>query len=286
MLLSTIDVSLPDHLFAVPQASETRDGVATYTHDAIAEVVLSRPGVLNAVDLAMWRRLAEIFHTLAEDEGIRAIVLRGAGGRAFSAGADITEFPARRTGAVQARVYNDAIALALNALRQTPQPVIAMIDGLAVGGGCEIAAAADIRIASDASRFGVPIGRLGVSLGVAEASVLTSLIGPGQTKRLVLTGELLSAQEALRIGLVEKVVTREILESETWRVVQEIVAAAPIAARATKLAVNLVAYGSWPEAERDLQRLAASVYDGSDLQEGISAFLEKREPRFAEDGND
>lgn len=286
MLLSTIDVSTQNHFLSVPQAADTRDGVATFAHDAIAEVVLNRPEVLNALDLAMWRRVAEVFRAFTAQPNIRVVVIRGVGGRAFSAGADIAEFRELRTGAAKATEYNAAITEALSAVRQTPQPVVAMIDGLAVGGGCEIAAAADIRIASEMSRFGVPIGRLGVTLGIAEASSLAALIGPGWTKRLVMTGELLDATEALRIGLVEQVVPRETLASETRRIAEAIVAAAPIAARANKLVVNLFVYGSSPEAERAVERLTAAVYEGSDLQEGIAAFMEKRQPTFADGGHE
>jgi enoyl-CoA hydratase len=278
--VSTIDVTTQELWFAEPQAAETRGGVATFTHDAIAEVVLNRPAVLNALDLEMWRRVAEVFGSFAAQPGIRAVILRGAGGRAFSAGADIAEFRERRTGAAKASEYNAAIASVLTAVRDTPQPVVAMIDGLAVGGGCEIAAAADLRIASETSRFGIPVGRVGVTLGIAEASSLAALIGPGWTKRLVMSGELLDAGAALRIGLVEQVVSREALESETRRIAEAIAASAPTAARANKLVVNLLTYGPSPEGERTLQTLTRAVYQGDDLQEGIAAFLEKRSPRF------
>jgi len=278
--VSTIDVTTQDLWFAEPQAAETRGGVAIFTHDAIAEVVLNRPAVLNALDLEMWRRVAEVFSSFADQPGIRVVILRGAGGRAFSAGADIAEFRERRTGVAKASEYNAAIASGLAAVRETPQPVVAVIDGLAVGGGCEIAAAADFRIASETSRFGIPVGRVGVTLGITEASALTALIGPGWTKRLMMSGELIDADAALRIGLIEQVVSREALESETRRIAEAIVAAAPTAARANKLVVNLLTYGSSPEGERALQTLTKAVYEGGDLQEGIAAFLEKRSPRF------
>lgn len=280
MLLSTIDVSTQDRFLSEPQAADTRDGVATYAHDAIAEVVLNRPEVLNALNLAMWRRVAQVFHGFSARPDIRVIVIRGVGGRAFSAGADIAEFNERRTGAGKAREYNAAITDALSAVRQAPQPVVAMIDGLAVGGGCEIAAAADLRIASETSRFGVPIGRLGVTLGAAEASSLAALIGPGWTKRLVMTGELVDANEALRIRLVERVVPQEALAAETRRTVEAVAAAAPVAARVNKRTVNQFVYGSTLESEREVERLTTAVYEGADLREGIAAFLEKRQPRF------
>ncbi len=271
---------LADSLFAAPDAAATRDGVACLERGPVVEVVLDRPHVLNALNLAMWRRLAALFRELAEREDLRVVVVRGVNGRAFSAGADIAEFMDLRVGREGADGYNASIADALLAIRELPVPTVAMISGPAVGGGCELAAACDLRIASSTARFGIPIGRLGVTLGAVEAASLVSLVGPSQTKRMILTGELLGADEALRIGLVDRVVAEERLEQTTRDAVQAIVDAAPIAVRANKLLVNGLAYGRGSDHASRLDELTTAVYDGDDLREGIRAFLEKRAPRF------
>jgi enoyl-CoA hydratase len=283
VLLSTIDVIPRSPFDASPDPAESHDGIAMLEHSTIAEVVLDRPEVLNALDFAMWRRVAEVFDGIAHQTRTRVVVIRGAGDRAFSSGADIAEFRDRRTGTVNASRYNRTVGDALTAIRDAPQPVVAMIRGLAVGGGCEIAAACDLRIASENSRFGLPIGRLGVTLGPAEARAVTALIGASRVQRLIFTGQLLDATEALRIGLVDQVVPPAALDEETWSLARTIAAIAPTAARANKLVVNMFTFGSSPAQDETLRELTARVYEGNDLKEGIAAFLEKRPPRFERD---
>jgi enoyl-CoA hydratase len=260
-------------------AEGAADGVRVELRDAIAEVVLERPHVHNALSLDMWKRLRSVFQALSGMPELRVVIVKGAGDRAFSAGADISEFRRVRLGPA-AHSYNDAIAGALEAIRDTPVPVIAMIGGLAVGGGCEIATVCDLRIASQRAKFGIPIMRLGVTLGKVEAAALVGLVGPGHAKDLLLTGRMIDADEALRIGLVNRVVPPADLERVTWETARHVGSGAPLPAKVNKLTINGLVYGLSPNEETRLQQLADDVYDGSDLKEGIAAFEERRDPMF------
>ncbi|HXT37581.1 MAG TPA: enoyl-CoA hydratase-related protein [Chloroflexota bacterium] len=263
-----------------PDPEGAADGVILEVREAIALVTLDRPEVHNALNLAMWRRLCSVFRVLATTRGLRVVIVRGAGGRAFSAGADISEFRAARVGSQAAGVYNTAIASALQAIYTLPLPVIAVIEGLAVGGGCEIATACDLRIAGHAARFAIPIMRLGVSLGLVEAEALVRLIGPAHAKDLLFTGRMIGADEALRIGLVNRVVPDHELEQASWNLANRICQGAPLVAAAHKLALNGLVHGFGAAEAARLRRITTEIYEGSDLLEGIAAFGERRDPIF------
>lgn len=264
----------------VALASEVSEsaGVATLrTADDVLVVALNRPERLNALDLGAWQALGALFAGEARDA--TAVVVRGAG-TAFSAGADIDEFPARRMTARDALAYNRAIAAALEAVIACPAPVVAMIGGAAVGGGCELAAACDVRVASEAARFGIPIGRLGVTLGPVEARAIARLIGPARLKELVFSGRLVDAGEAREIGLVERVVAADRLVAETVALIDAIRGSAPTTIRATKRVAELAGRSLTPADADLLAELLFSVYEGEELREGVAAFGERREPRF------
>jgi enoyl-CoA hydratase len=265
-----------------PAPDEVEQGVAVRVRGILAEVILSRPDRRNALDLALWKRVHEVFASLDGADGIRVIVLRGAGGH-LSAGSDITQFPEHRTGIAAADHYNSAIAAALEAVMGVRQPVVAMITGLAVGGGLELACACDLRIAATDATIGVPIARLGVSIGPVEARALLRVLGPTRLKDLLLTGRLIGAEEARSLALVDRVVAPEKLPSAAWALACEIADGAPLAAMANKLTVDAVADGTLATANSRLRALTVAIYEGADLQEGIRAFSEKRSPRF-EDG--
>ncbi len=250
---------------------------------AVATVVLDRPEAHNALTAAMWRDLAETVRQLSVEGTIRVIVIRGAGDRAFSAGADIREFPERRTGFAAAWAYDRLVSAALETVQEAPQPVLAVIRGLAVGGGLELAAACDVRIASDDARLGLPIGRLGVMPGLAETRALLRLLPPGKIVELVMRGELLTAVEAVQIGLVTEVVPVEELEAAVQRWIDRLLALSPETLRATKYAVRLATSGSTSDDPR-YRALLASVYESEAYREGVRAFLEKRAPEFGEKG--
>ena len=269
-----------------PASERVTDRVACELAGDVAVVTLARPEAHNALSLAAWRRLARVFADLAATAALRAVVVRGAGPRAFGAGADIAEFPAVRTTAAAALDYNEAVAAALRVIGATPVPVIAMVRGLAVGGGCELAAACDVRIAAADARFGVPIGRLGVTLGHAEADALARLIGPAGLKYLLFSGRLLSADEALRLGLVQRVVPPTDLVTETADLVEAIRSASAVTMRAAKAVADMCGRPLDARDTERLTRLTVEAYDGDDLKEGVAAFLAGRPPVFAGERSD
>lgn len=264
---------------SVPQEAEATDGVAVRRDGPIVEVVLTRPQVKNALDLPGWQRVAAVFTELAAIDDFVVIVLRGAAGN-LSVGSDISQFPMHRTGISLADRYNAAIDDALTAVGEVPHPVIAMISGLAVGGGCELACAADLRVAAADARLGVPIARLGVSIGATEARILLRVLTPARLKDLLLTGRLIDAEEAQRIGLVDRIVPASALAAATRELAMAVANGAPLAARANKLTVNAVADDTLERMSSRLRELTVSIYEGADLQEGIRAFEEKRPAQF------
>jgi enoyl-CoA hydratase len=250
------------------------------TNRTAAVVTLSRPAQHNALSLAGWVRLGEVFTGLAEQTSLRAVVVRGAGSRAFSAGADISEFPDKRLTPGDAAAYNAAIAAALHAAQAVPVPVIAMVDGLAVGGGCELAAACDIRIASTRSRFGIPIGRLGVILGLTETRAVAGALGRANLMYLVASGKLVDAAQAAAMGFVQQVVPPQSLHEEVRSLVENIAASSEVTIRATKVTAALSGDPGISEDHATLRALHEQAYGGADLKEGVAAFLAGRSPEF------
>jgi enoyl-CoA hydratase len=263
-----------------PPAHEIVDRVAVQRHRDVAVVTLSHPAAHNALTLASWRRLRAVFDVLASDASLRAVVLRGAGNRAFAAGADIKEFPYVRMTAAQAAHYDESISAALHAIAAVPVPVVAAVRGMAVGGGCELSAACDVRIAADDARFGIPIGKLGVILGYAEAQVAARLIGPAGLKYLLFSAELIPASEALRLGLVQKVVAASDLANETAKLVMQICRQSRTTMLASKVVADMTGRALTAADTNLLARLTVEAYEGDDLKEGVAAFNQRREPVF------
>ncbi|MGM7778708.1 enoyl-CoA hydratase/isomerase family protein [Arthrobacter sp. KNU-44] len=273
-------------LEAEPSADTVEDMIALQAlalgNKTAVVVTLTRPAQHNALTLAGWQRLGAVFTDLRDDPAVRVVIVKGAGGRAFGAGADISEFPAQRLGTAAADRYNAAIAVALQAIQSVPFPVIAMIDGLAVGGGCELATACDVRLASNGSLFGIPIGRLGVTLGLTETRAVAGLIGAANLKYLVYSGALATADQALAWGLVQKVVETGELSAETARLAWNIVESSEVTMRATKQVTALAADPAVTDGHELIRELHAQAYEGNDLREGIDAFLTGRTPNFTD----
>lgn len=263
-----------------PPVDGVIDRVALQRYRGVAVVTLSHPQAQNALNLASWRRLKLLFDDLANETELRAVVVRGAGGKAFAAGADIKEFPDTRMTVVDATDYNEAVAPCLRALSAVPVPVIAAVRGLAVGGGCELTTACDVRIATEDARFGIPLGKLGVILGFTEAEAVARLIGPAALKYLLFSGELIDVNDAARWGLVEKVVAPDDLAEVTARLVGQICRQSAVTMRSTKVVANM--YGrALTGADTDaLIRFSVEAYGGADVREGVAAFNQRRPPRF------
>jgi enoyl-CoA hydratase len=246
---------------------------------AVAVVTLNRPTVLNALNGAL---LGELFTALADlerSDDVRAIVITGAGEKAFAAGADIGELnalPNAVSGADQAR-KGQFITRQIERLRK---PVIMAINGFALGGGCELAMAGDIRIASENAKFGQPEVNLGLIPGYGGSQRTTRLVGKGMAMYLCLSGELIDAKEAHRIGLVEKVVPLAELLTEAKRIGGIIASKAPLAITACKRVINGGAHLSIDDA-LELEAVEfGTLVDTDDFREGTSAFLEKRKPAW------
>ncbi|WP_458761894.1 enoyl-CoA hydratase/isomerase family protein [Cupriavidus basilensis] len=246
----------------------------------VATVTLSHAGKLNAISVAMWRALAQGFADLSADPSLRCVVVRGADGN-FAAGADIAEFPEERGDAAALRRYHEAvIAPALAAIAGCLHPTLAMIEGVCVGGGLEIACHCDLRIAADDSRFGVPINRLGFPMAPGELTGLLALAGRAVTLEILLEGRVFGAAEAREKGLLTRVVPAAALDEDVAAAVKRIVAGAPLAARINKQSIRRLAPVPAPLTAAELD--AHFRYgDSADHAEGVAAFLARRPPRFS-----
>jgi len=252
--------------------------VLTARDGAIATVTLNNPGKLNALDRPMWQRLGEVMRELSADDALRCIVMRGAGDRAFAAGADISEFAHVRADSKQGKEYGTLMHETLQAVAQCRHPVVAMIQGACVGGGLEIAAMCDLRICGESSRFGVPINALGLTMGYGELQGLLALAGPAVAREILLEGRVFGAQEAFHKGLVNRVVPDPELEREAYALAARIAAGAPLVARWHKQFIErLSAAASIPESEWDE---GFACFDTEDYRIGTAAFLAKKKPRF------
>ncbi|MBV9119913.1 MAG: enoyl-CoA hydratase/isomerase family protein [Chloroflexi bacterium] len=246
----------------------------------VATVTLNRPEVRNAFTLATWQRLAEVVEETANRREVRVLVIRGAGDKAFAAGADVHEFPEKRWTLPQSVAYGQAVERALTAVREARQPVIAMIRGFCVGGGCELASACDIRIASEDARVGITPAKIGLILGFEEVRHLTSIVGPGLAKELLFTGRLMDANEAKQARYLNHVVPVEELESFTRDFIASILQNAPITIEAAKRGVNASMPATEAHAVGEYLDLYVRGFSSGDYQEGVRAFHEKRKPAF------
>jgi enoyl-CoA hydratase len=257
----------------------TFEDISVSIEAPLAIVTLDRPHVLNALRSQLLEELSIALDDLDRDENVRAIVLTGSGPKAFAAGADIGELNALANageGAGQAR-KGQALTRAIERMRT---PVIAAINGYALGGGCELAMACDIMIASSTAKFGQPEVNLGLIPGYGGSQRTTRLVGKGMAMYLCLTGETIDAAEALRIGLVQRVVEPDALVDEARRIATAIASKAPLAISACKRAINAGAHLSIDDA-LDLEALEFGLLvNTEDIAEGTGAFLEKRKPQW------
>lgn len=254
------------------------DEILIHRDGALATVVLNRPDKMNALNLAMWRGLGDAFGGLAGDSSVRCVVLRGAGTQAFAPGADIAEFDTDRATPGQAKAYDEIMRGALAQVRDCPHPTIAMIHGPCVGGGLELAAMCDLRIAAESGRFGVPIGRISVVMAYPEIGAIQRLIGPARTLEILLEAKIIDAAEALRWGLVNRVVADNGLEAEVLASVKRITAGAPLVHGWHKRFVRRLGDGQ-PLGAAELDECYRFL-ETDDYREGLAAFKDKRKPEF------
>lgn len=243
----------------------------------VALLTFNRPDKMNALNHEVRRQLRAVFEDLRDDDDVRVLVLTGEGEKAFMAGADIGEFKDASPIQQLRSMQRGNIYLAMETF---PKPIIAMINGYCLGGGCELAMACDIRIASERARFGQPEVNLGIIPGGGGTQRLPRLVGEGQAMRLILSGGMIDAEEAHAIGLVEKVVPAEDLREHTLGLARAIAAKSPIALQAAKesiLAARRMPLDAGLKFERGWFSL---LFSTRDMEEGVSAFLEKRKPEF------
>ena len=241
---------------------------------AVAHLLIDRADKRNAFNMAMWEAMPGLLATAAGTEGVRALVIRAAAlGTAFCAGADIRELLANKDDANWRAANQQAINRVQYELARLALPTLAFIEGDCVGGGCGIALACDLRLATPAARFGITPAKLGLVYPLHDVKLLTDLVGPGQARRILFTGSLIDAGEALRIGLVEQ------LADDPATMIAALCDASPHSIREAKRFVRRVLDGQ-VEDDAETLRIFAEAFTGPDFLEGTSAFVEKRKPGF------
>lgn len=246
--------------------------------NGIATITFNRPKALNALNMALLAELGDALDQIGADEDIRALVLTGAGDKSFVAGADITELATFN--ALQAKFFSKTGQAAINKLQSLPIAVIAAVNGFALGGGTEIAIACDFIYASENAKFGQPEINLGLIPGFGGTQRLPRLVGKNMAKELIFTGKMITAQEALRIGLVNRICAPESLMPEAMKTAAKIAAKGKVSLRAAKQAINdglNVDLATGCHIEIDAFALSMA---SADAKEGTTAFLEKRQPEF------
>ena len=256
------------------------DKILSVKTGGLGYVTFNNPERRNAVSLDMWQSVAAVLADFEDDPSVRVIVMRGAGGRSFVSGSDISQFEDLRKSAEQSEVFAKFSSEALKKMSACSKPLIAMIQGYCIGGGVRVAACADIRIASDDAVFGIPAAKLGLGYSFESAEILVGLVGPAFAKEMLFTGRRLSADEALRIGLINGVAPRDSIEAKVAELASEIARNAPLSVRAAKIAVDQAMLA--PE-KRDMGLVAASIracFDSQDYAIGRKAFKDKGTPEF------
>ncbi len=251
------------------------------THDGgIATVTFNRPKMRNAISLAMWSEIARVIEGLARDDGVRAIVFRGAGIEAFASGADISEFEENRKDTGTALAYGKQTEAAYTGIRVCPKPTVAMIFGFCMGGAMAVAMACDLRFAAVGSRFGIPAAKLSIIYPLDSVHQLVDLVGPAYAKDILYSARTVDADEALRIGFIQRLLPAADLERYTYDYLRTVAANAPLSVRGTKAQVEAIFAGLGDAHRERLRQMGLETFESEDYREGTRAFLEKRPPRF------
>src|SRR3954463_3791553 len=259
-------------------AAATLENVSYEKKGAIAYITVNRPKVLNALNAATIRDLRTAFEEARDDGAVRGVILTGAGGKAFVAGADITEV-ARVTAVEAATMTSNGQALT-NLIENLGKPVVAAVNGFALGGGCELAMACTIRLATESAKFGQPEVKLGVIPGYGGTQRLPRLVGRSRALKLILSGDIIDAAAAYRIGLVDELVPDTLVIERAETVLTKVIANAPLSVKYSLEAVNKGLETSVAEGLLIEASLFAVCASTDDKKEGTSAFLEKRAPKF------
>ena len=264
------------------KSSAGEDLVLLERKDDIATVILNRPEKLNALNKEMWKSIGDIFTSINADLSIRCVVLRGAGDKAMGPGADISEFETERSNSKQAAEYGGLMHRSMHSIRDCCHPVIALIKGLCVGGALELALMCDIRICGSSSRFGIPVNRLGLVMAYPEIEALVGLVGRSIALEILYEARVFDAIEAKEKGLVNKVVSDDLVEEEVYTTAMRIANGAPLVNRWHKKFTDRVLSSEnagVPLKQEELDE-GYACFDSKDFHTGYRAFLAKQKPKF------
>jgi enoyl-CoA hydratase/carnithine racemase len=248
--------------------------------DGVGIITFNNPEKRNAMSLDMWEGLGHALVELRDDPDVRVVILTGAGDKAFVSGADISQFEKTRHNAEASEEYSRKSAAQRALLADYPKPIIACVRGFCLGGGMQMAMAADIRIASDNSQFGIPAAKLGIAYGYDGLKHLVSLVGPSWARLIMYTGMRIESAEALRIGLVDRVVPDAELWNATMEIARTISGNAPLAIKAAKITIAQVLKDPGDRDMAAIKAIGIACMDSEDFREGRTAFMEKRKPEF------
>jgi enoyl-CoA hydratase len=254
--------------------------IQAHVENGVGWITFNHPERRNAMSLDMWQGLGIAAEAFERDPQVRVVVLRGAGGKAFVSGADISEFEQHRADAAQKKSYDEIAARGTAGLSALSKPLIAMIQGYCVGGGLAIALAADVRFASANARFTIPAARLGLGYDYRGVAALARLVGPSAAKDILFSARFLEADEALRLGLVNFVADATDLEAQVRQYAARIANNAPLTVHAAKRALQLFERYADAQDASETAALVLRCFDSDDYKEGRRAFLAKRQPQF------
>jgi enoyl-CoA hydratase/carnithine racemase len=249
-------------------------------HGGVVTIRMDRPDKHNAISFAMWSALGRMMPLLAADDSVDVVVLRGAPGGPFSAGADISEFTTLRSDPEGARRYSEAVAAGEGALIAFPKPTIALVEGFAIGGGTQVAVACDLRVCDTTARFGVTPSKLGIVYALGSTARLVETVGAAWARWILLTGDLLDAQQALRIGLVHEVLSPNDVDARAYELARTLTQRARISLTGGKALIDRAFAGRLDE-DHEVQSLYEQSWSSREYAEGVAAFLAKRSPDFA-----
>jgi enoyl-CoA hydratase len=250
------------------------------TADGVGVITFNNPDKRNAMSLEMWEGFGNALVELRDDPDIRVVILTGAGDKAFVSGADISQFEKTRHNAEASEEYSRRSAAQRALLADYPKPVVACIRGFCLGGGMQVAMLADIRLASDNSQFGIPAAKLGIAYGFDGLRNLVSLVGPSWARLIMYTGMRIDSAEALRIGLVDRVIADAELWNGAMEIARTISANAPLAIKAAKITIAEVLKDPGQRDMDAIKEIGVACMDSEDFREGRRAFMEKRKPKF------
>ena len=252
--------------------------VVSAEKSGVATVLLNRSEKRNAVSLAMWKQLSEVFTGLSQRTDVRAVILTGAGGH-FCAGADMSEFATVRSDSTSGRAYEAVNEAATIALRDCSKPTIAAVSGYGMGGGCALALACDVRVGDATTRMGIPAARLGVVYGELDCALLYRQVGLANAKRVLYTGRHFDAEDCAAMGLLDVIAPNTALEG-AHALAAEMAANAPLSLGGSKLVLEALATGEAKDRHAEIAAVIEGAMNSADYREGARAFLEKRKPAF------